>query len=243
MTPTDLVCGMVTRGCKEGLQKYAKGSNTQAQAEQPENDPPGELEDDPVPRKDEETAAECIRLQNILDRMKQLMREERAVWNEERAQLLDELSATRRALSASEAAREAAELALAQRSSSVSRGEPCPPCPSSASPSLHPSFQPQSQSFGSLRGLGPEAELAVLKDGVRAALDAMSLDKRPSGPSQEEFRAYSRHLRPAGQWTRMQLEDDANRFKTASLSTRSNRRTPTAKLLQINSHSRGCVSV
>ena len=145
--------------------------------------------------------------------------------------------------SASEAAREAAELALAQRSSSVSRGEPCPPCPSSASPSLHPSFQPQSQSFGSLRGLGPEAELAVLKDGVRAALDAMSLDKRPSGPSQEEFRAYSRHLRPAGQWTRMQLEDDANRFKTASLSTRSNRRTPTAKLLQINSHCRGCVSV
>ena len=50
MTPTDLVCGMVTRGRKEGLQKYAKGSNTQAQAEQPENDPPGELEDDPVPR-------------------------------------------------------------------------------------------------------------------------------------------------------------------------------------------------
>ncbi|CAE7811464.1 unnamed protein product [Symbiodinium sp. CCMP2592] len=123
MTPADLVCGMDTGGCKEGLQKCF---DTQAQAEQPENDPPGELEGDPVPRKDEETAAECIRLQNILDRMKQLMREERAVWNEERAQLLDELSATRRALSASEAAREAAELALAQRRSACGAGRDVP---------------------------------------------------------------------------------------------------------------------
>ncbi|CAE7235039.1 unnamed protein product, partial [Symbiodinium microadriaticum] len=186
-------------------------------AEQPEINPAGDLQDDPVPRKDEETAAECIRLQSILDRMKQLMREERAVWNEERAQLLEELSATRRALSASEAAREAAELALAQ--SSVMRASSLPSAASAPSASLQPSFQPPSRHFGGLGGLrsGPEsAEIAVLKDGVRKALDAMSLE-RPSGPSVQEFRAraYSRQTRPAGQWTRMQLEDDANRFKTA----------------------------
>lgn len=189
-----------------------KPSEAAEAAEQPEINPAGDLQDDPVPRKDEETAAECIRLQSILDRMKQLMREERAVWNEERAQLLEELSATRRALSASEAAREAAELALAQ--SSVMRASSLPSAASAPSASLQPSFQPPSRhDFGSLGNLGslrsgPEsAEIAVLKDGVRKALDAMSLE-RPSGPSVQEFRAYGRQMRPAGQWTRMQLEGD-----------------------------------
>eukprot|EP00434_Breviolum_minutum_P028245 symbB.v1.2.024986.t2/scaffold2394.1/size82379/2 len=90
----------------------------------------------------QDSAAECLRLQYALQKMKAMMREERSRWHEERMELMQELAQTKQALSE----------ALAV-DPSLCRS------PSSA-------IQPP--------GNGHLVEISVLKDNVRAALDAMS---------------------------------------------------------------------
>ncbi|CAK9029048.1 unnamed protein product, partial [Durusdinium trenchii] len=104
-------------------------------------------------RSESDSKAECIRLQYALQRMKTLMREERARWHEERMQLMQELAATKQALSQAQASD---DISVSGR---------------------------RRHQFGSSSLRSEIVEIDALKNNVRAALDAMNAIPYATHPS------------------------------------------------------------